>query len=221
MNAVAEKPVSKTSTPTVAPLTASEKSRLAACERIITNHLQTYREAGAALAEIRDKRYYRTQFSTFEVYCHVKWEMTKSQANRLIAAAKTVETLAKNLEQKSPRIAEVVKHLPESAVRPLTGLKPQQQVKAMEKATKAAPGGVTAKVIAQSAKEVAPEAFRGTAAPPSGSRRDGGVSDLIRKSEVLEGISQWVKAQKATGKFDTLTPEGVVREIRRIIGQID
>lgn len=220
MNAVLEqKQKSKqTGAPAVLPLSAQEKSRLASCEKIIQNHFQTYREAGAALAEIRDKRLYRAQYSTFEVYCHVKWEMSKTQANRLIQAANVVESLSKSLQQKNPRIADVVRHLPESAVRPLTGLKPQQQVKAMEKATKQAPGGVTAKVIAQSAKEVAPEAFRSPRLAPG--REDGNASDLIRKSELLENISHWEKQSKATGKFEHLTPEGVVREIRKLINQL-
>lgn len=48
---------------------------------------------GKALCEIRDSRLYREEFSRFEDYCLVKWEMTDRTARKFIDACSVVEEL--------------------------------------------------------------------------------------------------------------------------------
>lgn len=175
-------------------LTETERTRLGQCEATIRRHFETFREAGEALAEIRDTRLYREAYSTFESYCRARWEMSKTQANRLIAASSAV----KELEKAEPKIAEAAAHLTESAARPLTQLKPAEQKKAMAKAIKATGGTLTAKAITAAAKEVAPKAFARAALP----KTTDGRGDFIRRSEVLDEFDAWRKTAK---KYDKAT----------------
>lgn len=190
-------------------LTAQEQTRLAECERIIRNHFETYKEAGSALEEIRDKRLYREKYPTFETYARIVWDMSKTQANRLIAAAGAV----KELVRVSPDIKQTVEHLSESAVRPLTMLSPKGKIKAMQAVTKASPGvrNITAKMVTEAAKKVEPSAF---------SRRSpskDGKGDLIRRSELLDELANWQKSVVASGKFNDMKSQDCVTAFRRII----
>ncbi len=76
--------------------------------------------------------------------------MTKTQANRLIAASRVSEDLAKTL----PEAAEVVEHLTESAMRPLSMLNAKQAVRVMKRVIKEAhtARGITARHITEVAK---------------------------------------------------------------------
>lgn len=190
-------------------LSAPEKTLFRKCETKIRHHFETFRPAGEALQTIRDKRLYRETHATFEDYCREKWEMSKTQANRLIAAARVVE----NLTTVAP--ASVTEHLTESVIRPLTNLSPEKQKQAFKQAVELAPSqrGLTAKIVNAAAHKVAPGSFKKSTV--DNARR--GSSDLIRRTELLDEINAWERKQRSEHKFERLKPVEVVRAIRTII----
>ncbi len=74
-------------------LSPAEAELLASCELLIAAGLQTFYEVGCALLEIRDARLYRSEFATFEEYCHKRWDFTPQHAGRLIRAVNVVNLL--------------------------------------------------------------------------------------------------------------------------------
>ena len=64
-----------------------ESQRLAELEKTIGRGQKTFVEVGLALAEIRDVRLYKREYSSFKEYCEKKWGCTKQHAYRLIEAA--------------------------------------------------------------------------------------------------------------------------------------
>lgn len=190
-------------------LSTAERGQLRKFEGQIQRHFETFQTAGSALLAIRDQRLYRETHATFEDYSREKWEMSKTQANRLIAAAKVVENVASVV---SPDIAA---HLTESVIRPLTNLPPEAQKKAMAQAVESAPStrGLTAKVVNAAAHAVSPKSFR--AKKPGRTTNGGG--DLIRRTELLDEINAWEKKHRADKSFERLTPVQVVRAVRTII----
>jgi hypothetical protein len=64
-----------------------EEARLEELEKIIAKGKKTFVEVGLALAEIRDLRLYKSEYSNFADYCREKWGWTKQHAYRLIEAA--------------------------------------------------------------------------------------------------------------------------------------
>lgn len=191
-------------------LNAAERTKLAKFEATIQGHFESFRLAGDALQNIRDSRLYRETHATFEDYCREKWDMSKTQANRLIAAAKVVE----NISSVAPRA--VTEHLTESVIRSLAVLDPKDQKKAFRQAVKDAPAatGITAKIVTKAAHEVAPTAFK----KPLGQRRQ--TSDLIRRTELLDEVTAWERAQRKARTFETLKPREVVSAIRTIIQKL-
>ncbi len=70
------------------------ESKLQQLEATITKGLRSFVDVGKALQEIRDSKVYVTPgCPTFEQYCQDRWEMSKTQANRLIQAAQVVEAI--------------------------------------------------------------------------------------------------------------------------------
>ena len=69
-----------------------DDQRLAELEKTIARGKKTFVEVGLALAEIRDLRLYRREYSGFEEYCREKWGWTKQHAYRLIEAAPVVKS---------------------------------------------------------------------------------------------------------------------------------
>lgn len=112
---------------------------LAECEARIQRHVDSYRDAGEALKTIRDSKLYRRVADTFENYLSLRWKMTATHAERLIAAA----DVAKNL----PPTGKIPQT--ERAARPLTTLKGPEQLEAWAEATAAAaPADPTSKHVA-------------------------------------------------------------------------
>jgi len=64
-----------------------DDQRLAELEKTIARGKKTFVEVGLALAEIRDLRLYRREYSGFEEYCREKWGWSRQHAYRLIEAA--------------------------------------------------------------------------------------------------------------------------------------
>lgn len=198
-------------------LTTAEANKLSELEKVIQHHFETFSQAGHALNEIRDTRLYRETHATFEDYCRARWEMSKTQANRLISAARVVENVAKTRGGK-----DIVEHLTESAIRPLTQLAPAQQRRVIEKVVEQAPPsaagrGVTAKLVQSIARSVVPSAFKKVKANNGGRRN---ASDLIRRSELLGSINVWEKAQMASGKFANMTAREALKAVRDIVNKL-
>lgn len=214
--AVAEAP-RKTDKPArkVKQLSAHEKEVFERMEGVIQSHLESFSKAGDALVAIRDGRLYRETHGTFEDYCRERWEMSKTQANRLIAAAQVIHNIEKVKESK-----DIAEHLSESAVRPLTGLTPKQQQKVIRKVAEKAPppiagrGVVTARLVQSVAREVVPSAFKKVKA--NGRRPSAG--DLIRRSEVLGAITTWEKTKAK--KLDTMSARDALKAVREIINNL-
>ena len=74
-------------------LSLLEHSRLASLEEVINKGRQTFIEVGNALLEIRESRLYRETHNTFEDYCLERWDISKTQANRLVQSSEVAHTL--------------------------------------------------------------------------------------------------------------------------------
>ena len=96
--------------------------RLAHLEAVIEKYRRDFYAVGKALNDIRDGRHYqKLSFTTFERYVNVRWDISKSQAYRLIEAFSVMDNL-------SP-IGDVLPKN-EAQARPLTRLDPHSQRKA-------------------------------------------------------------------------------------------
>ncbi len=127
-------------------ITLDERSQLYQLEEVIKQGLNTFVDVGNALLEIRDKRLYRADYSTFEGYCQERWGFSRSRAHRLIEAAETTKNLL-----------PIGNTLPlnESQARPLTSLEPEMQVEAWKRAIETAPEtGITAKHVQSVVDEI-------------------------------------------------------------------
>jgi hypothetical protein len=70
-----------------------DDERLAELEKVIAKGRKTFVEVGLSLAEIRDTRLYRREYSGFEEYCRKRWGWSKPYCTQLITAAAVVESL--------------------------------------------------------------------------------------------------------------------------------
>lgn len=127
-------------------ITLDERSRLYQLEETIRQGLNTFVDVGNALLEIRDKRLYRQEYSTFEEYCREQWNIKRQRAYELMGAADVV----KNLSEISDKLP-----LRESHVAPLASLEPEEQVEAWKRVITSTPEGkVTASIVLKAVKEV-------------------------------------------------------------------
>jgi len=108
-------------------LTTQETVRLCELERIIQKGKDTFVEVGTALSEIRHAKLYVASHGTFEEYCEKRWDMGKSHVNRLMEAARIVETI------KTSPMGEVIP-TSERQARPLAKLPAAEQPAAWTKA---------------------------------------------------------------------------------------
>lgn len=123
-------------------LSVQESRQLADLEATIE---RSANEVGQALLEIRDRRLYRAEFTTFENYCRERWQMERRHAYRLIDAAKVIENVSHGTQ--NPPVSE-------RQARPLTELKePEQQREAWKLATTVSPRP-TAALVAQAVEQV-------------------------------------------------------------------
>lgn len=74
-------------------LTPAESRHLLMLERRIERGLQTFREVGEALVEIRDKRLFRMSHPTFEAYVGERWQLARARAYQLMGAAEVAKVL--------------------------------------------------------------------------------------------------------------------------------
>jgi hypothetical protein len=93
-------------------------------------------EAGKALAELRDRRLYRSTHKTFEEYCKNRFSYTHRHVNYLIAASLIVDNIIMGT------ISSQILPTSEVQVRPLAKLEPQQQQEVWQQAVEEAGGKV-------------------------------------------------------------------------------
>ena len=70
-----------------------EDERLGELEKVIAKGQKTFVEVGLALAEIRDLRLYKREYSNFAEYCQKRWGWEKRYTNYVIAGAEAVRSL--------------------------------------------------------------------------------------------------------------------------------
>lgn len=177
----------------VTELTQEEQSDRLLLERKVE---RAFFEAGKALAELRDRRLYRSTHGTFEEYCRDRFGYTHRRVNYLIAGCLVVDNLimGTNCSQngkademgtncsQNEKVNETGTNrsqiLPtsEGQVRPMTKLKPQQQCEVWQTAVKQAGGKVpTGRIV----KDVMQKIMERTKAPnPS---RVGEVCQILVK----------------------------------------
>jgi hypothetical protein len=119
-------------------LTITEKSDLQKLKVIVSQNAKGFVAAGNALAEIQERKLYREESLTFELFCFKQWGWKKSQVYRLIESAATVKT--------SP-IGDKIKT--ESQARELAKVPPAKHAEVMKAAS--SKGTPTAKSIAAAA----------------------------------------------------------------------
>jgi len=119
-------------------------------EDIIGRGLETFKEVGDALAQVRDGRLYLEHAETFEQYCSDRWGLKRQRAYELIDAAAIANAVSEISD--TPPVAR------ESHAKALAPLKddPKTAAEAVRKANEATGGKPTAKAIADAvADEVA------------------------------------------------------------------
>jgi hypothetical protein len=104
-------------------------------------------EAGKALAELRDRRLYRSSHRTFEDYCRDRFGHSRQKSNYLIAAADVYENLTTICCQNLPpedltTNGSQILPTSEGQVRPITKLEPQEQWEVWQTAVELAGGKV-------------------------------------------------------------------------------
>jgi hypothetical protein len=87
-----------------------DDERLAELEKVIAKGRKTFVEVGRALAEIRDTRLYRREYSGFEEYCQKKWGWTRQRAYQLMDAAEVQMSTAVDIS--SERAARELGRVP-------------------------------------------------------------------------------------------------------------
>ncbi|MCC5623643.1 hypothetical protein [Nostoc sp. CHAB 5715] len=142
--------------PSVATITVTAVEIPELTEQEISDRLHLERkveraffEAGKALAELRDRRLYRSTHKTFEEYCRDRFSYTYRHVNYLIAGCLIVDNIkmgtnSSQNESQDEMGTNSSQILPTSEVqvRPLAKLEPQQQPEAWQHAVEQAGGKV-------------------------------------------------------------------------------
>jgi hypothetical protein len=94
--------------------TPAEEIEFQQCETIVREGWGHFARVGEALVRIRDKKLYKNEHHTFELYCRERWGFGRSQGLRYIAAAQIHQTLGTIPSIPMPEC--------EAQIRPLIGL---------------------------------------------------------------------------------------------------
>jgi hypothetical protein len=108
--------------PDACPLTGHEKRLKAELEAVVSAGLEEFLRVGTALAELRNRRLYRTEFATFEAYCRGRFCLARSSVDQLIRSSIVARDLLDSGIELSPNTSEAV-------IRPLSAL-PGQELQA-------------------------------------------------------------------------------------------
>jgi len=173
--------------PTSDLLSKGEQRKLGQLERRIAAGLQTFREVGTALLEIRDSRLYRDTHATFEAYCAERWGMPRSRAYQLMDSAKVVATLGDPEDLTN-----------EAQARELAVLDDPEQVKVVWQAVEEAAGDkpVTAALIRRVRHEVAPDAGSAFTRVPE-TPTDRLMAEMVRLGNSYQ---RWLESKPKVGE---------------------
>ncbi|MGL6340531.1 MAG: hypothetical protein ACRC80_15495 [Waterburya sp.] len=131
-------------------LTHDESRDRLALERKVE---QAFYIAGLSLAQLRDRRLYRSTHSSFEEYCQDRFGMKRRHPYRLIDAAKVVNNILEVCPLSSVSNSDTeIKIVPTSEwqARPLTKLSPAEQREAWRKAVELAGNKIpSGKIVSQ------------------------------------------------------------------------
>lgn len=130
-----------------ATLTAKERKRFAECKEVIHDGLKSCWRVGEALIEIRDYRYYREDFASFEEFCQATYHIGKAYAHRLIEAVEVKQ----DISERSPQAAKLLTN--EAQTRELANVPRGAQVKVLKQLAKAGEP-VTAQAIKEKAESL-------------------------------------------------------------------
>lgn len=75
------------------PLNCEERIRLAQLETLIEGSLEKFLLAGRALLEIKTRRLYRQEYSTFQDYCMKRWAISERRGLDLVRSTAVAENL--------------------------------------------------------------------------------------------------------------------------------
>ncbi|MBV8279018.1 MAG: hypothetical protein JO170_27670 [Verrucomicrobia bacterium] len=125
-------------------LLPSENTRLEHLEHIIENFRKSYYKAGAALAEIRNKRLYRATHASFEAYVAERWELSRPRAYDLIDASRVANNLS--------AVADITT-ANEFQLRALRDLTAEDQIEVYTKAVERAGEGRVTRDLLEETKE--------------------------------------------------------------------
>lgn len=155
-------------------LSTSEAANLAFCERRVAAGLESFRDVGLALAQIRDGRLYRATNATFEEYCRQRWGWSARRGYQLMEAAEAIASL--------PTECAPVVHT-ERAARELANVEPDKRAEVL---AEAAQGG---KATAKRIKEAAAKA-NGLPTHPEPVREDDGMRELRLTNKVNAALDE-------------------------------
>ena len=171
------------------PLTDQEILELEQSEKIIKNGWKNFLEVGQALMKIQKNKLYRDKYSTFEMYCRDRLEISRPYAYNLIGSAEVYEDLS-SIEDIPSKPAN------EAQTRYLIGLPKEKRIAAWKKAVETAGGHpVTAKLVREAVvkykqnKEVK-FGLKKSAKPSTIDK-----SSLIKILSMIEDAEQAVKAK--------------------------
>lgn len=206
-------------------LTFQEENDLAEYEATIAQHIEGALLCADALAAIRDRKLYRKTHKTFENYCQARWQFSARRARQILLAHETAQ------------IAGAEPGTPESHLRPLVGLPPEQIKAVWTEATKTAPGGriTAAHVKATREKRQNMGTVVPISQPPSpqlpppklpASRPpiDAGSREEQLKAEAKEAIAKVQKLIDNLGTADSAAVAelpGTVQTLERVVDHIE
>lgn len=71
-----------------------QRERYDTCKQVIREGMATFLAVGEALAEIRDRGYYLTDYDTFEAFCQQEYDISRRRAYQLMDATDVVTRLS-------------------------------------------------------------------------------------------------------------------------------
>ena len=153
-----------------------DDERLVLLEKLIARGRKTCVEVGLALAEIRDMRLYKREFSSFREYCEKRWGWSKSYAYDIIQSAE----VAKSLPEKVSAIADT-----------------EGQVRELRKAPPAERAGIVERIVSEGKPVTAAEIRRHLPPPPMQPREANGAKGAVPPppGQVLDGTGWPIPTQ--------------------------
>jgi hypothetical protein len=165
-------------------------------EEIIGRGLETFKEVGDALAQVRDGRLYLEHAETFEAYCSERWGLKRQRAYELIDAAAVAGALSSMDDTPTPTNERQAR-----ALRPLKD-DPEKAAEAMRNAAADTGGKPTAKAITEAVKEMVEEKVAAAEAKAT----DRAELDALKAAHTPDGFDPDAEEKRVTerGKFARL-----------------